>query len=314
MVRGRTLCAQPDEALRTYNLMIIRGVSPDKFTFPFAIKACIASSQVRKGREIHAFVVKSGFAGDMFVQHTLMDLYFKCGDSGCARKVFHKMRVRNVVSWTTLLSGLIALPDMDAARLVFDRMPVRNVVSWSAMIDGCVKDGRHEEAFELFWRMRGENVRANEFTLVSLLGACADIGSLKLGSRIHGFAIEEGFEIGPHLGTALVDMFSKCGSLGDAKGVFEKMPVKSLATWNSMITSLGVHGCGEEALALFAEMQREKVQPDAITFVGVLCACINTRNVAEGVRQFRCMVEIYNIAPVHEHYLCMNKLRDLAQV
>ncbi|XP_059632772.1 pentatricopeptide repeat-containing protein At3g26630, chloroplastic [Cornus florida] len=312
MIRAHTINGSSRQALLLYNLMICRGLPPDKFTFPFVIKACIASSSIRKGHEVHMLAIKTGFLDDMFVQNTLMDFYFKCGDSDYGRKVFEKMRVRSVVSWTTMITGLVACGELDDARVFFEQMPIRNVVSWTAMIDGYARNQRPEEAFELFWRMQLDNVRPNEFTLVSLLMACTELGSLKLGRWVHDFALRNGFKVGVFLGTALIDMYSKCGSLEDAKRVFGDMEVKSVATWNTMITSLGVHGCGEEALDLFAKMEMANVQPDAITFVGVLCACVHTNNVSDGHRYFKFMSECYGITPIEEHCNCMIELSSRA--
>ncbi|XP_010250460.1 PREDICTED: pentatricopeptide repeat-containing protein At3g26630, chloroplastic [Nelumbo nucifera] len=312
MIRGHTLNDNPREALLTYNLMMCRGVRPDKFTFPFVIRACIVSSAIDKGKEVHGVAFKLGFWGDAFVQNTVMDLYFKCGDLGFGCMVFDKMPVKNVVSWTTMVSGLVAHGELDAARGIFEVMQAKNVVSWTVMINGFARNRHPEEAFELFRRMQLENVRPNEFTLVSLLIACTELGSLRLGSWIHDFALKNGFELGVFLGTALIDMYSKCGSIDDAKKVFDKMQKKSLATWNSMITSLGVHGRGEEALDVFVEMERADVRPDAITFVGVLCACINMGNSDEGFRYFRYMSERYDIVPTIDHYGCMVELLNRA--
>ncbi|KAH7521049.1 hypothetical protein ACOSP7_002162 [Xanthoceras sorbifolium] len=314
MIRALTNSGRSRQALLLYNLMICKGFPPDKFTFPFVIKACVASFDVEKGKEVQGLAVKTGFFRDMFVQNTLMDLYFKCGDVDGGRKAFEKMRARSVVSWTTMIAGLAGCGDLDAARAVFEQMQTRNVVSWTAMINAYVRDQQPEEAFELFWKMQLDNVRPNEFTLVSLLQACTQLGSIKLGSWIHDFALKNGFKFGVFLGTALIDMYSKCGSLEDARKVFDNMQVKNLATWNAMITSLGVHGHGEEALALFADMEKDIVQPDAVTFVGVLCACVHTNNVNEGYRYFHYMTEHYGITPISEHYTCMIELYNRANM
>lgn len=313
MIRAHTINGSSQQALLLFNLMISQGFPPDKFTFPFVIKACSASSALFPGKVTHGLAIKTGLSGDMFVLNTLMDLYFKCGnvEDGC--KIFEKMRVRNVVSWTTVVSGLVACGELDAARGVFEQMVTKNVVSWTAMINGYVRT-QPQEAFELFWRMQVDNVRPNEFTLISLLKACSEIGSLELGRRIHDFALKNGFKVGVFLGTALIDMYSKCGSLEDAERVFAEMQIKSLATWNCMITSLGVHGYGDEAIALFLEMERANVRPDAITFVGILCACVQTNSLEEARRYFKCMVENYGITPVLEHLTCMIELYGRADM
>ncbi|XP_021713675.1 pentatricopeptide repeat-containing protein At3g26630, chloroplastic-like [Chenopodium quinoa] len=314
IIRAHTINSSSSKSLILYNLMICAGVPPDKFTFPFVIKACAASSAVEKGKEVHASVIKSGFyCKDLFVKNTLLDMYLKCGSLESARKVFDEIPVKNVVSWTTMVSGLVGFGELDCARELFDQMPVRNVVSWTAMINGYVSNGRPQEAFELFSQMQVEGVKPNEFTLVSLLRACTELGSLSLGAWVHEYALSNGFKLDVYLGTALLDMYSKCGSLEEAIKVFHMMERRSLATWNSMISSLGVHGCGDVALGIFEEMIKEKVMPDAITFVGVLSACLQTQRVDEGINYFKFMIEECGIVPILEHYVCMFELWSRAK-
>ncbi|PKI79250.1 hypothetical protein CRG98_000370 [Punica granatum] len=190
MIREYTISGSSRQAILLYNLMICEGYAPDKFTFPFVIKACSALSVIDKGRELHGLAIKTGLFRDLFVHNTLMDLYFKCGDREYGCKVFENMPVRSVVSWTTMMNGLIANGDLDSALEIFEGMPEKNVVSWTAMINGFVKNQRLQEAFDLFRRMQLENVKPNEYTLVGLLRACIELGSLKLGRWIHEYAVE----------------------------------------------------------------------------------------------------------------------------
>ncbi|WJX83203.1 hypothetical protein P8452_65880 [Trifolium repens] len=306
MIRAYNTNGSPQKALFLFNDMLCHGFVPDKFTYPFVVNACIASDFIDFGRVTHGLSIKMGFWSDVYLQNNMMNLYFKCGknvDDGC--KVFDKMRVRNVVSWTTAIAGLVVCGKLDTAREIFEKMPTKDVVSWSAMIDGYVKYDQPIKAFNLFERMLRDHVRPNEFTLVSLIKACTDLGSLKLGRRMHDFALKNGFELGPFLGTALIDMYSKCGSLDDAVKVFGLMRVRNLATWNTMITSFGVHGYRNEVLAVFEEMVKANVVPDVITFVGILSACVQMKNLEEGQKYFTLMTEHYGITPILEHYTCM---------
>ncbi|XP_068661242.1 pentatricopeptide repeat-containing protein At3g26630, chloroplastic-like [Aristolochia californica] len=315
MIRAYTLNDSPGDALLLYTLMISCAVPPDKFTFPFVIKACSYAPSVKPGKVIHAHVIKSGFPSDTYVQNTLMDVYLKFGVLDDARIVFDKMRVKNVVSWTTMVSGMVACGELEASRGVFEHMPVRNVVAWTAMINGYSRIGQVREAFEFFHQMQRENVRPNEFTLVSLLIACTKLGSSKLGSWVHEYAKKEGFKMGVFLGTALIDMYSKCGSIDNALKVFNVMPKRNLATWNAMITSLGVHGHGKEALLLFSDMEKaSKIKPDEITFVAVLSACVQACLVEEGCSYFVSMKHRYGIQPTLEHYRCMVELLGRASM
>lgn len=309
MIRVYNMGGRVRSALLLYNVMICRGVRIDKFTFPFVVKACVECLLLDKGKEVHGMAVKLGLYNDMFLRNGLIEFYFKCGDLDSGRKVFDKMSVRNVVSCTIMVAGLVDCGELDSARKEFEEMPERNVVTWSVMIDGYAQSGFPQDAFELLRRMQLENVRPNEFTLVSLLRAATDINSLKLGAWIHDFALKNGFEIGTFLGTALIDMYSKCGSVEDAEQVFEAMQYKSIATWNTMITSLGVHGLAKQALDLFHLIEKTGLQPDAITFVAVLSACVNIHNCYEGYRFFKLMIEVYGLAPIQEHYDCMIELR-----
>lgn len=309
IIRAHTTHNRSRRAIVLYNLMISNGVSPDKFTFPFTIKACTATRVLDKGKEVHGLAVKSGFSKDIYFRNTLIDFYLKCGELDHGRKVFDKMSVRNVVTWTTMLSGLVDAGDLDSALKLFDEMPVRNVVTWTAIVDGYVRKGKLYESFELFWQMQSEGIRPNEHTLVCLLRACSELRSHRLGALIHDYAIKNELKLGVYLGTALIDMYSKCGSLDEAKKVFDLMDYKSTATWNSMISSFGVHGFGEEAITLFEQMVKEKeVHPDAISFVGVLCACVQTNDVERGLSYFKYMIESYGIIPILDHYVCMFQL------
>ncbi|KAJ0230562.1 Pentatricopeptide repeat-containing protein [Hirschfeldia incana] len=312
-IRSLSVNQKPREALLLFLLMLEIHPQFDKFTFPFVIKACLASSSVRFGTQIHGLAIKTGLVTDVFLRNTLMDLYFKCRRPDCGRKVFDEMPGRNIVSWTTMLNGLVSNERLDDAENVFDKMPKRNVVSWTAMITAYVKNRRPDEAFQLFRRMQDDDVEPNEFTLVGMLQASTQLGSLSMGRWVHDYAHKNGFSLDCFLGTALIDMYSKCGSLEDARRVFGVMEGRSLATWNSMITSLGVHGLGEEALSLFEEMEDEEgVEPDAISFVGVLSACANTGNVEEGLRYFLRMIYVYGITPIEEHSACMIQLLEQA--
>ncbi|KAK7396022.1 hypothetical protein VNO78_16711 [Psophocarpus tetragonolobus] len=314
MIRAYTISGYPKMAILLFNAMLCQGFVPDKFTYPFVINACMAYSAFDFGRVAHALAIKMGFWGDIYVQNTMMNLYFKCENVDDGWKVFDKMRVRNIFAWTTVIAGFIACGRLDSARKFFEEMPSKNVVSWTAMIDGYVKDNQPIEAFNLFERMQVDNVKPNEYTVVSLVRACTEMGSLKLGRRIHDFSLKNGFELGPFLGTALIDMYSKCGSLDDARTVFDMMQVRTLATWNTMITSLGVHGYRNEAISIFEEMEEVNVVPDAITFVGVLSACVYINDLELAQKYFNLMTDRYAITPILEHYTCMLEIYTRAKL
>ncbi|KAF3776382.1 Pentatricopeptide repeat-containing protein [Nymphaea thermarum] len=145
----------------------------------------------------------------------------------------------------------------------------------------------------------------DEAVLVSVLVACAHLGALDLGWWIHGYVGRKGMKLSIRLGTALLDMYSKCGSLDASQRVFEDMPQRDVVCWNSMIMALAVHGDADGALKLFQRMEAYVLRPDDITFVAVLTACSHGGLVEEGRRQFERMSRIYGIQHKTEHYTCM---------
>ncbi|KAF3592852.1 hypothetical protein DY000_02025338 [Brassica cretica] len=207
MIRSLSVNNKPREALLLFVLMLTIHSQFDKFTFPFVIKACLADSSPRLGTQVHGLAITTGLFSDVFLQNTLMDLYFKCGRPDCGRKVFDEMPGRNIVSWTTMLNGLVSNERLDDAEIVFGQMPTRNVVSWTAMIAAYVKNRRPDEAFQLFRRMQVDDVEPNEFTLVSMLQASTQLGSLSMGRWVHDYAHKNGFLLDCFLGTALIDMY-----------------------------------------------------------------------------------------------------------
>ncbi|KAK2997978.1 hypothetical protein RJ639_025488, partial [Escallonia herrerae] len=117
--------------------------------------------------------------------------------------------------------------------------------------------------------------------------------------------MQNGFDFDVYIGSALVDMYAKCGSLDKSLVVFFKLQEKNLFCWNSAIEGLAAHGYAHKALTMFTRMEMEKVKPNGITFVSVLSSCTHAGLVEEGRRRFLNMTCHYFIAPEIEHYGCM---------
>eukprot|EP01018_Ginkgo_biloba_P030301 Gb_17294 [translate_table: standard] len=294
-----------EEALSLYYQMQQEGTRPDNFTFPLVLKACAALLALQEGKEIHYHIVRSRLESDVFVAAGLIDMYAKCGCIEDARQVFDKMSRRDLVSWNTMIAGYAKCGNVEIARHLFDRMPERNVVSWTAMIAGYVQNGYFNEALTLYDQMQQTEIKPNRVTLVSVLPACAHLGALQQGKWIHDYVIRSGLESDVSLQTALVNMYAKCGQLDVARHLFDKMSKRDIVSWNAMIAGYGMHGHGEDAIALFVQMQQTGLKPDDVTFIGVLSACSHTGLVDEGWQYFDCMRQDYSLTPKMEHYACM---------
>lgn len=150
-------------------------------------------------------VFKIGLDKDEHVGNSLITMYARCGELGCARKMF-------------------------------DEITEREVSSWNSMISGYSKMGFAREAVGLFKEMKDAGVEPVEMTLVSVLGACGDLGDLSLGRWVEEFVVDKNFEMNSYLGSALIGMYGKCGYLSSARRVFDSMAKKDHVTWNAMIS------------------------------------------------------------------------------
>lgn len=265
------------------------------------------------GTHVHALAVKAGAAGDLYVRNAQIHFYGVCGDVAAMRKVFDELPlVRDVVTWNAVLAGYVRAGMVGVAREVFDGMLVRDEVSWSTVVGGYVKEGEPEVALGVFKNMVAQGVKANEAAIVTALSAAAQLGLLEQGKFVHEVVKRVGMTMSVNLGAALIDMYSKCGSVAAAKEVFDAMPRRDVFAWNSMICGLATHGLGHDAVQLFEKFVSEGFCPTSITFVGVLNACSRTGLVDEGRRYFKLMAEKYDIESEMEHYGCMVDLLSRA--
>ncbi|KAL2329945.1 hypothetical protein Fmac_017526 [Flemingia macrophylla] len=336
-IRGSCQSPDPVHAVALYAQMDQRSVKPDNFTFPFILKACTKLFWVNTGSAVHGRVLRLGFASNVVVRNSLLVFHAKCGDLKVATEIFDdsdkgdvvawsaliagyaqrgdlsaaqimfdEMPERDLVAWNVMITGYAKHGEMDRARKLFDKAPVRDVVSWNTVISGYVFRGLNQEALELFDEMGEVGECPDEVTMLSLLSACADLGDLESGQKVHDkiMGMSKG-KFSTLLGNALVDMYAKCGNIAEAIRVFWLIRDKDVVSWNTVIGGLAFHGHAEESLGLFREMQRTKVCPDEITFIGVLAACSHAGNVDEGNRYFHLMRSKYKIEPNIRHCGCV---------
>ncbi|KAI3458362.1 hypothetical protein Pfo_015025 [Paulownia fortunei] len=273
LIRGYAWNGPYESAISLYHQLLDHGLVPDNFTFPFVLKACSGLSAINVGREIHDQVRKTGWEMDVFVGAALIDMYAKCG---C----------------------------VNDSRRVFDKTVNRDVVLWNSMLAAYSQNGLPEECLKLCSEMALSDFRPTEATLVTAIAASADSAAIIQGRELHGYSWRLRFENNDKVKTGLVDMYAKSGNVKAARLLFEELMEKRLVSWNAMITGYAMHGHAYEALDLFKKMA-EKVQPDHITFVGVLSACNHGGLLDKGQMYFDSMIRDYCIEPTVQHYTCM---------
>ncbi|KAA8540030.1 hypothetical protein F0562_026722 [Nyssa sinensis] len=266
---------QSKDALELFCQMRQALVVPNQFTFSSVLQACSTMEDLQLGKQIHSHVLKVGLDSDVFVSNALMDVYAKCGRMEKSMELFVESTNRNDVTWNTIIVGY---------------------VQW----------GEGEKALNLFLTMLEDQAQATEVTYSSVLRACAILASLEPGVQIHSLTIKTLYDKDIVVGNALIDMYAKCGSIKDARLVFDMMGKRDVVSWNAMISGYSMHGLGGEALRIFESMQRMEIKPNKLTFVGVLSACSNTGLLDKGQDYFTSMVRDYGIEPCIEHYTCMH--------
>eukprot|EP00257_Ricinus_communis_P019729 XP_015578801.1 pentatricopeptide repeat-containing protein At1g08070, chloroplastic [Ricinus communis] len=254
LFKARSNCSTPIESISLYNLMIKNATLPDNYSFPFIFKACGRLLLLNKGQELHALSLKLGFECDVFIQNALVSMYSFCGQ-------------------------------VEIARDVFDMVPVliRDVVSWNSMISGYLQCERNGDALKVFGELLNDNfVRFDEVTLVNALTACGRTGFVNLGKKIHALIVVNGFVLDVILGSCLIDMYAKCAQMDNAREVFDKIPVRNLVCWTSLIVGYARLNMYKEGLELFRELQIAGVIADAALVACVVSACGHMGALAQG--------------------------------
>ncbi|KAM7522735.1 hypothetical protein LguiA_012637 [Lonicera macranthoides] len=262
------------EAIEIYYTMVEDGYKPNEFTFTFVLPACAGLKSVDSGRRVHDDVVSRGYESNVFVGTALVDMYVKCGE-------------------------------LRLGRQVFDGMLERGTASYNAMIAGYVLNDECDNALSLFNQMLESEIPTDAMTMVSVLQACTSLGALQQGRWVHEQLVRTCTEINIYLGAALINMYARCGSIEEARRVFEGMSQRDLVTWTAIICGYGMHGLADFAESLFVGMVDAGIRPDSVTFVGVLAGFSHKGMVEKGWQYFNKMTIDYHIKPALEHYSCM---------
>lgn len=265
------------EALEYLAMMQIEGISPDAGVLLCSLKACSIMRAIDKGKELHCTIVKLAFEKDPVIGTGLVDMYSKTGAHTEAREVFN-------------------------------HLPVRGIGSWTALATGYVEYGFGDEALINFEQMQLEGVSHDDLTFSCSLKACVSIGAIDKGREMHSEIVKAGFETDPFIGSTLVDMYSKHGSLTEAQDIFDELPLRNVVTWSSLIAGYARRGEIENVFFLFEEMMEEGIRPEGINFLSVLGVCSHAGLVGRGQRYFESMSKDCRIIPSIEH---LNIMVDL---
>lgn len=273
MIGGFSKLGDYANCYATFREILRYGVTPDNYTLPFVIRTCRDRKDFQMGQMIHDVVLKHGLLLDHFVCATLVDMYAKC----------------------------MVIED---ARRLFDIMLSKDLVTWTVMIGGYA-DCNAYESLVLFDRMMEEGFVPDKVAMVTVVNACAKLGAMHKARFVNEYICRNGFSLDVILGTAMIDMYAKCGCVESAREVFDRMKERNVISWSAMIAAYGYHGKGKEALDLFHMMLNSAILPNRITFVSLLYACSHAGLIEDGLRFFNSMWEDYAVRPDIKHYTCV---------
>ncbi|BAT94069.1 hypothetical protein VIGAN_08063800 [Vigna angularis var. angularis] len=291
-------------AINTFLRMVSSGISPTQFTFTNVLASCSAKKALNVGNKVHSFVVKLGLSGVVPVANSLLNMYAKCGDSVMAKVVFERMRLKDKSTWNTMISMHMQFGRLDLALSLFDQMSDPDIVSWNSIITGYCHQGRDIKALEMFSSMlKSSSLNPDKFTLASVLSACANPQSLKLGKQIHAHIVRVDIDTAGAVGNALISMYAKSGAVGiarrivqltgtsslnviaftslldgyvkigdinPAREIFDSLKCPDVVAWTAMIVGYAQNDLISNALALFRLMIREGPKPNSYTLAAML--------------------------------------------
>ncbi|KAL3643974.1 hypothetical protein CASFOL_011906 [Castilleja foliolosa] len=293
----------PEEAVRLFQQMVRSSFKPNVSCYATVIGALSSLEALQAGKNIHAHVLKLNMEKNVFVASSLVDLYCKCGNTKDGRLVFGEIPEKNVVCWNSMVSGYSLNGEISKATELFNQIPQKNDVSWNSLIGGHLVNESFDDALNVFDEMILSGQQPNKSTFSSILKACASLASLERGKHAHAKAVKLGFQHDIFVGTALVDMYGKSGSIESSRKIFRKMPAKNEIVWTAMIQGLAENGFARESLSLFEEMEKNSpVRPNELILLSVLFACSHCGLVDKGLSYFNSMERVYGVRPNQRHY------------
>ncbi|XP_039114157.1 putative pentatricopeptide repeat-containing protein At3g05240 [Dioscorea cayenensis subsp. rotundata] len=207
------------------------------------LSSCASMRDLKLTTSLHGATLKTGIHSNLFVANSLLDLYLRCGR-------------------------------LDSAFNLFDRMPERDVVSWTSLISGHCCNESADVSISLFLDMLSEESAPlpNEFTIAALLKACALCQDEPMGLGLHGYLIKSGFFEDHFVCNSLIDMYSKLGSVGRAEKVIAGMSKRGVVSWSALVSGCVLQGMMKKAFCAFMMMLEDEIIPNLVTMLSIIQA------------------------------------------
>lgn len=315
MISGYTDNFLFDEALGMFQELLMEGIKPDLFTLGSVLAACAGMPSFRLGKEIHSQAILRGLQSNSFVGGALVEMYSRFEDLPAAQMAFDEVSEKGLATWNILLSGYARYNQIEKIQNFLQKMREDgfepNVYTWNGILAGYVENNHFDSAMESFSEMQTSNLRPDIYTIGIMLLACSRLATIERGKQVHAHSIRRSYESDVYIGAALVDMYSKCGSLKYALQAYNRISNPNLVSHNAMLTAYAMHGHGEEGITFFRRRLEDGFRPDHITFLSVLSACVHAGSVETGY-EFYDSMQYYKVKPTLKHYTCIVDLLSRA--
>ncbi|XP_008803679.3 pentatricopeptide repeat-containing protein At3g13880-like [Phoenix dactylifera] len=262
------------DALRLFSEMLRRRMRPSKFTFSSVLEACNLIKAFKCGKQIHAHIITNDLQDDEFAGSSLITLYSNMGQIEDSFRCFHATSKKDIFTWTSMISA-------------------------------CVLNKHFERALSLFNELLGLGIKPDQFAISTIMRACSNLGILRIGEQIQGFAMKAGLDQFTVCGNSQINMYSELGDINAAIRTSQNIGSLDVVSWSTIISSHALLGCATDAIGLFEKMMECMVTPNDVTFLAVLTACSHGGLVDEGFRYFERMRTDYGLAPNVKHCTCL---------
>ncbi|KAF9595876.1 hypothetical protein IFM89_005362 [Coptis chinensis] len=254
IIAGFAYSSDSNESMSLFSQMRHLAFVPEEITIRCLLCSFTTFASLYQGKQVHAYVLKMGLDVDVPVCNTLITMYTNCLDLSAAFNIFDEM------------TG-----NLDS-------------VSWNAILTACLRHNQPNDACRFLKLMHSSEYKIDHITLANVLGACAVLASFEMGCQAHNYGIKSGFDADTSVSNGLIDMYTKCGAIMDARKYFESMTHPDIVSWSTLIVGYRQFGYGEEALKLLKH------------HVGL---------VEEGCNYYKIMESDYGIRPTREHCCCV---------
>lgn len=242
MISGYVCNGLWDFSLGIFREMQVSEFDPDAVSIVSILSTCSKLQADLLGRSAHAFSIRKGIHSNLNLSNALLAFYSDCHCLSHSITLFHKMPLRNAITWNTLISS-------------------------------CVHHGEMEEVVALNYQMQKEGFKMDLVTVTSILPSCSDEGNFGQGRAFHGYAIKHGFASDISMLNSLISMYCNCGDPDAGRLVFKAMPKRSVVSWNALMTGFKNHNLQNEVLAIFGQMIKGDQRPNYVTLLNLLPAC-----------------------------------------